>query len=94
MASPSPELIRYLKKIKELKVEYTIKIYEIYEGPEGLCVATEQATFSTLRHALEKCQKLDDADAIFMCKLILSAHVDLLRGGISWFGTEDDIEFT
>jgi hypothetical protein len=26
-----------------------------------------------------------------MSKILLAAHVDLLRAGLSWFGTEEDI---
>lgn len=29
-----------------------------------------------------------------MSKVLLGAHVDLLRAGLNWFGTEEDIEFT
>lgn len=29
-----------------------------------------------------------------MSKIILNIHVDLLRAGFNWFGTEEDIEFT
>ena len=75
-------------------MENTIKILEIWESSEGLFMATERVTFSTLKTALNKCKKLDDYDAIFLCKVILGVHVDLLRAGFNWFGTEDDIEFT
>lgn len=50
-------------------------------------VSTEQVTFSNLKFALAKCQKLDDSDAVFMSRVLLSAHVDLLRAGLTWFGT-------
>lgn len=43
---------------------------------------------------MQKCKKLDDFDAIFLAKIILSSHVELLRAGFDWFGTEEDIEFT
>lgn len=29
-----------------------------------------------------------------MSKILLTVNVDLLRAGLSWFGTEEDIEFT
>ena len=29
-----------------------------------------------------------------MAKMILNAHIDLLRSDCNWFGTEEDIEFT
>lgn len=35
-----------------------------------------------------KCRKLDDFDAVFLSKILLNIHVDLLRAGFNWFGTE------
>ena len=29
-----------------------------------------------------------------MSKILLASHVELLRVGVHWFGTESDIEFT
>jgi len=40
---------------------------------------------------MQRCRKLDDFDAVFMSKILLAAHVDLLRAGFNWFGTEEDI---
>ena len=40
---------------------------------------------------MAKCKKLDDFDAVFLAKVLLGIHVDLLRAGFSWFGTEEDI---
>ena len=57
-------------------------------------MATELVTYSTLRNALQKYRKLDDADAIFIGKMLLTAHVELMKSGFNWFGTEEDIEFT
>ena len=57
-------------------------------------MATERVAFADLKFALSSCRKLDDFDAVFMSKLILAAHLDMLRAGLSWFGTEQDIEFT
>jgi hypothetical protein len=85
--SPPEELVRYLKRLKEIKLENVIKIYEIYETEGGVFLTTEQATYNNLRFALEKCKKLDDSDAIFMSKILLSSHVELLRVGVHWFGT-------
>ncbi len=92
--NPPPELQPYLKKMKELKVENIIKIYELFDNEDGLFVTTEQVTYSNMKNALAKCKKLDDFDAVFLSKIILSTHADLLRAGLEWFGTEEDIEFT
>ena len=92
--SPSEELAKYLRRIKEVKVDNVIKIFEFFENSQGVFITTEQVTFSNLRFALEKCKKLDDFDAIFLSKVILNAHVDLMRAGLDWFGTEEDIQFT
>lgn len=37
---------------------------------------------------MSKCRKLDDFDAVFLSKILLNIHVDLLRAGFNWFGTE------
>lgn len=72
-------------------MENVIKIIEIFDSSEVLFIATEQVTFSNLKNALSKCKKLDDSDAVFLSKVLLSTHVDLLRAGFNWFGTEEDI---
>lgn len=41
-----------------------------------------------------KCKRFDNDDAVFISKMILNGHIDLLRNGVTWFGTEQDIEFT
>jgi hypothetical protein len=69
-------------------VENTIKIIELFETVDALFIATEMVTFSSLKNALARCRKLDDYDSLFLCKAILAVHVDLLRAGLSWFGTE------
>jgi hypothetical protein len=94
LLAPAPEMPRYLKKLKDCKVENTIKIIEFFESADALFIATEQVTFSHLKNALSRCRKLDDYDALFLSKAILGVHVDLLRAGFNWFGTEEDIEFT
>lgn len=88
LISPAPELPRYLKKLKDCKVENTIKIIELFESVDALFIATERVTFYSLRSALSKCRKLDDYDSLFLCKAILGVHVDMLRAGLNWFGTE------
>jgi hypothetical protein len=94
LAMPSDDLLRYLKRLKEMKMDHVVKIYELFEHPEGIFLAQEQVSFGTLKFALQKCRKLDDFDAIFLSKVLLCAHADLMRQGINWFGTEEDIEFT
>jgi hypothetical protein len=66
-------------------------VIEIFEGTNALFLATEPVTYSTLKKAMSKYKKLDDLEAIFISKVILNIHVDMLRAGLSWFGTEDDI---
>jgi serine/threonine protein kinase len=88
MRHPPAELVRYLKRFKDLKAENIIKIYEIFDNEEGLFLSTEPVTFSNFKSALQKCKKLDDFDAIFIAKIILATHADLLRAGFDWFGTE------
>lgn len=89
--SYAAELPKYLRKLKDCKVENVIKVIEIFEGANALFLTTEPATYSTLKKAVSKYRKLDDLEAIFISKLILGIHVDMLRAGLNWFGTEDDI---
>jgi hypothetical protein len=58
-----------------------------------LIVVTEPILYSNLKSALKNCNYLDEPDAIFLTKQILSGYVDLLRADTNWFGTEEDIEF-
>ena len=59
-----------------------------------LVFITERVGYGNLGRGLQKCERLDDADSIFMSKMILNGHIDLLRSDCNWFGTEEDIEFT
>lgn len=36
---------------------------------------------------MEKCKKLDDFETVFMAKVLLNTHVDLMRTGVNWFGS-------
>ena len=47
-----------------------------------------------MKNAVGKYKKLDDFESVFISRVLLTIHVDLLRAGINWFGTEEDIEFT
>jgi len=89
--SYAPELPKYLRKLKDCKVENVIKVIEIFEGTNALFLTTEAVTYYTLKKAISKYKKLDDLEAIFISKVILSIHVDMLRAGLNWFGTENDI---
>lgn len=61
----------------------------------GLLVfITERVSFGNLGKALVKCERLDDGDSLFMAKMILNGHIDLLRSDCNWFGSDEDIEFT
>jgi len=91
IVSYAPELPKYLKKLKDCKVENVIKVIEIFEGTNALFLITEPVPYPTLKKAISKYKKLDDLEAIFMSKIILNIHVDMLRANLNWFGTEDDI---
>ena len=40
-----------------------------------------------MKDALNRCERLDDSDSVFIAKLILNGHIDLLRTDCNWFGT-------
>jgi hypothetical protein len=71
-----------------------IKVYETTTENSTLIFVTEKVTYGSLKNALVKCERLDDADSLFLTKNLLNGHIDLLRSDCNWFGTEDDIEFT
>ncbi len=56
-----------------------------------LVFITERVSFGNLGQALIKCERLDDADSLFMSKMILNGHIDLLRSDCNWFGSDEDI---
>lgn len=87
ISHPTPDIAKYLKRLKDCKVDNAVKIYELYENAEGIFLATEKVIFSNLKSALQKCKKVDDFDAIFLYKMILTVHMELLRAGFDWFGT-------
>lgn len=91
---PHIELPKYLKKLKEIKSEFVIKVIEVVADQSTVLVITEQVTFGTLKKALASCERLDENDSIFVARALLNGHVDMLRSDSNWFGTEDDIEFT
>ena len=82
MLDAPPELPRYLKKLKDCKVDNVIRVIELFELEGVTCFVTELATYSNLKNALAKYRKLDDFDAIFLSKALLGIHVDLLRAGV------------
>ena len=87
-----PSLPSYLNKLKSTKSEQVIKIYEIISETSFLVVVTEQVTYGTLEAALIQCKKLDENDACFMAKYLLTGFVDAARNGVDWYGTLKDIE--
>ena len=88
------ELPKYLKKIKDCKSDNVIKVYQMVSDAAMLVFVTERVAYGNLGKALQKCQRLDDNDSLFMAKMILNGHIDLLRGDCNWFGTQEDIQFT
>lgn len=49
---------------------------------------TEPVFYGNFKKALEKSKYLDEPDAIFIAKQMLSGHVDTLRSDLNWFGTD------
>ena len=94
--NPEPKLEEYLKKIKEVHSDHVIKILEFaYEYSESrMVIVQEFVDYGTLKRALAKCKRLNDDDSVFLTKMILNGHIDMLRAGVTWFGDEGDIEFT
>ena len=88
------ELPKYLKKLKECKSEFVIKVYESTSEYGAMIFITERVSYGSLQNALAKCERLDDNDAIYVAKTILNGHIDLLRSDCNWFGNEEDIEIT
>ena len=82
--------------MKTVISEYVIRIYEFaYEVSERkMIIVQENCEYGALKKALAKCKRLDDDDSIFVGKILLNGHIDLLRQGINWFGDENDIEIT
>lgn len=86
--NPDPRVEEYLRKIKDTHSEHVIKIIEVgYEPTEAKLVLVQEFTpYGTLRKALSKCKRLDDDDSVYLSKMILNGHIDLLRSGVNWFG--------
>ncbi len=42
-------------------------------------MVTEEVVYGNFKEALEKCKYLEENDAIFMSKMLLTGHMDLLR---------------
>ncbi len=71
-----------------------IKIYAIIVEGGQMAVVQEQVTYGTLDRLLGACKRFDDFDALFITKYLLNGQIDLLRTGVDWFGTINDIEVT
>ena len=84
---PHIELPKYLKKLKDAKSDYVIKIFELCIEQACILIVTEQVTYNTLKKALATCEHLDENDSIFVARTLLNGHVDLLRADVNWFGT-------
>lgn len=82
---------KYLKKIKDCKSDNVIKVFETISDTSTLIFVTERVSYGNLNKALQKCERIDDADSIFLAKMILNGHIDLLRSDCNWFGTDEDI---
>lgn len=90
------ELYSYLQKLKSAASEYVIKIFEIVHEPEinQLLVVQEPVPYGTLAAAISKPRRLEDEDALTVTKQLLNGHIDLIRSGVYWSGTEADIDVT
>jgi serine/threonine protein kinase len=88
MKYPHVELGPYLLKLKEVKSENVVKVYDLLVEQQFLAIVTEPVLFGNFKKALEKCKYLDEPDAIFVAKQILNGHIDLMRADSNWFGTE------
>jgi hypothetical protein len=49
------ELPKYLKKLKEVKSEFVIKMLEVSSDQSTVLVITEQVTYGSLKKAMTKC---------------------------------------
>ena len=56
-----------------------------------MVVVTEQISYGTVASGLVNCKKFDDNDALFICKYLLTGYMDVLRAGVEWYGTLNDI---
>ena len=90
------ELAQYLQKMKAAASEIIVKLYEIINEPETnqLLVIQEPAPYGTLANALSRTKRLEDEDALNISKQLLNGHIDMLRTGLCWTGTESDIDVT
>jgi hypothetical protein len=57
-------------------------------------IVQEAVPYGTLAAALSKSKRLEDEDALVVTKQLLNGHIDLLRSGVFWSGTEGDIDVT
>lgn len=82
--------------MKSAASDYIVKFYEIINEPESsqLLVIQEPAPYGTLASALTKSKRLEDEDALSISKQLLNGHIDMLRTGQCWTGTEADIDVT
>lgn len=53
---------------------------------------TEQVNYGTVASGLANCKKLDENDALYIAKYLLTGYADILRSGNEWNGTTNDIE--
>ena len=52
---------------------------------------TEQVNYGTVASGLANCKKLDENDALYIAKYLLTGYADVLRSGNEWNGTTNDI---
>lgn len=52
-----------------------------------MIIVQEHCAYGTLEKALAKCKRFDYDDSVYISKMILNGHIDLLRNGVTWFGT-------
>lgn len=56
---PHIELPKYLKKLKDIKSDFVIKIFEVSADQSAILFITEQVTYGTLKKAMAVCEHLD-----------------------------------
>jgi hypothetical protein len=59
MKYPHVELGTYLQKLKEVKSENVVKVYDLLVEQQFLAIVTEPVLFGNFKKALEKCKYLD-----------------------------------
>lgn len=82
LSSIDPALNNYLSRLKTVKSDQVIKLYEIITEKNYIVVVTEQVIYGTIANGLINCRKLDETDSVFVSKYLLTGYMDIARAGI------------